>query len=63
MSIRFKKVLPEILNVPYFTGIRIHAGNTTEDTEGCIIVGKNKIKGGVIDSKITLDELVKKLKY
>jgi len=61
MSNRFKKILPEILDVPYFTSIRIHSGNTTEDTEGCVLVGKNKIKGGVVDSRITLDSLMLKL--
>jgi len=38
-SQRFKKVLPEVLNVPGFTGVRMHAGNSSADTEGCIIVG------------------------
>ena len=39
MSNRFQKILPEVLNVPNFTGVRIHAGNSSKDTEGCIIVG------------------------
>jgi hypothetical protein len=38
-SNRFKKDLIEILNVPFFTGIRIHTGNSSKDTDGCIIVG------------------------
>jgi hypothetical protein len=41
MSNRFKKLLPEILNVEGFLGIRIHSGNTEKDTEGCILVGMN----------------------
>lgn len=38
-SPRFKKDMWEILNVPRFTGIRIHTGNKVEDTEGCLLVG------------------------
>lgn len=39
-SPRFKKILPEILNVPNFTGIRIHSLNKAEESEGCIGVGE-----------------------
>ena len=37
----FKKDLPEILNVPLYEGIRIHAGNTKDSTFGCILLGDN----------------------
>jgi hypothetical protein len=53
-SPRFKKVLPEILNVPNFTGVRIHAGNTAKDTDGCVLLGLNKTKGAVLDSQTTM---------
>lgn len=60
-SDRFKKVLPLLLNVPHYTGIRIHTGNTAEDTEGCLLVGKNDVKGKVTQSKKyfqIVDELI-----
>lgn len=56
-SPRFKKDMPLIENVIGFDGIRIHSGNTAEDTEGCIIVGENKVVGKVINSKETYNKL------
>jgi len=50
MSPKFKRELPIILEVPHFTGIRIHEGRSAANSEGCIILGENKIKGGVINS-------------
>lgn len=57
-SPRFKRVLPLLLNVKGFEGIRIHPGNTAEDTEGCLLVGENKEKGKVINSRATFETLM-----
>ena len=61
MSNKFKKILPLLLNVPQFDGIRIHSGNTDEDSSGCILVGINDIKGRISKSTITLNSLMTKL--
>ena len=60
-SPKMKQWLPLLLNVPKFSGIRIHAGNTAEDTEGCILVGKNQEVGKVLDSRIWVHRLKKKI--
>jgi hypothetical protein len=60
-SERFKRMLPLLENVPGFSGIRIHTGNTAVDTHGCLLVGKNTEIGKVTDSKKTFDKLFAKL--
>lgn len=60
-SERFKKTMPHILEVPYFEGVRIHSGNTAEDSAGCIILGMNIIKGAVLNSRETIDRFNKLL--
>lgn len=58
-SNKFKKVLPLILNVPGYSGIRFHSGNTANDSLGCILVGQNKVVGKVINSRDTMNKLQK----
>ncbi len=60
-SPKFKQWLPILLGVPKFEGIRIHAGNCSEDTEGCILVGKNREVGKVLDSRIWVYRLKQKI--
>ena len=60
-SPKFQQWLPILLGVPKFEGIRIHAGNCSEDTEGCILVGKNREVGKVLDSRIWLHRLKQKI--
>ena len=57
-SPRFKRILPLLEDVPQFTGVRIHRGNTAKDTEGCILVGYNREVGKVLDSAATEQRLM-----
>ena len=61
MSNRFKRELPLLENVPGFEGIRIHPGNTSEDTEGCILVGRGKTDKTVTESRIAFNALFAKI--
>ena len=64
-SPRFKTWLPLLVGNQEFSkkwqGIRIHAGNTAKDTQGCILVGKNREVGKVLDSRKCLYELKQKI--
>lgn len=51
--------VPRLLDVPHFDGILIHTGNSAQDSSGCIIVGKNKVVGKVLDSKAMFTKLMK----
>lgn len=57
-----KGKMPRVMNVKGFDGILIHAGNTQRDTEGCLLVGLNKVKGQVVQSQATWQKLYALLK-
>jgi hypothetical protein len=62
-SNRFNRQLPLLLGVPGYTGIRIHAGNTSKDTEGCILVGNTWGKTDFIgNSRSAMANLMVKLR-
>tara|TARA_R110000868_G_scaffold258953_1_gene516672 strand:+ start:11437 stop:11820 length:384 start_codon:yes stop_codon:yes gene_type:complete len=61
MSNRFKRLLPLLINVPDFQGVRIHSGNTNHDTEGCILVGQTRSKDFIGKSRKAFDILFKKM--
>lgn len=56
-----KGKVPRLVGVKGFVGVLIHAGNTAADTEGCILVGENKEKGKVLNSRVTFEKLYKRM--
>lgn len=60
-SPKYKKVMPLVNNVKGYSGIRIHSGNTSKDTLGCLLVGKNTVVGRLTDSRNTYNALYKRL--
>jgi hypothetical protein len=60
-SYRFKRLLPLLIDVPDFEGVRIHSGNSNHDTEGCILVGQTRNKNYIGQSRKAFDKLFKKM--
>lgn len=60
-SPHFKRWLPWIQNVPSHDLALMHAGNTPKETLGCVLVGKNKVVGGLVESRKTENELIARL--
>jgi len=60
-SPRFQVVMPHVLDVPGFSGVRIHSGNRPEDTEGCILVGRTRAADLVGESRAAYNALYAKL--
>lgn len=56
-STRFRKPMLHVLAVPQFEGIRIHAGNTQFDTEGCILLGEDVDRDVLVHSRVAVDRL------
>lgn len=57
-----KGKMPRLLNVPAYDGILIHPGNKPQDTDGCLLVGYNKVKGGLVNSTEAFVKLYDMLK-
>ena len=55
--------IPYVHDVPHFSHIRIHNGESQENSEGCIILGYNKIKGKVTDSEDVCLSFYQRMKY
>jgi len=50
-SPKYRKTMPYLLDVPHFSGIMFHPGNTPRDTRGCILVGQHQSVGSVLMSQ------------
>lgn len=60
-SPKYKRIMPQVLDVKGFSGIRIHSGNTAKDSLGCILLGKNTAKGIITESRKTCEAFEQRL--
>jgi hypothetical protein len=56
-SEKYQRNMPLVVDVPGFSGIRLHPGNSAKDTEGCILFGKNDKVGWISDSRYWTDKI------
>lgn len=61
-SPRFGRPMPLLHDVPGFSGVRIHAGNTATDTEGCILPGRSRGRASVYESRMAYEALLAKIR-
>ena len=61
-SQRFQKELPAVVDVPAFTGIRVHGGNRAEDSLGCILLGQVRTASGIANCASTVSRLIAMIK-
>ena len=62
-SNRFQRDLPLLVNVPDFSGIRIHAGNVAADTHGCLLVGQHRLDASITHSRDAFNALFPKIRH
>lgn len=60
-SPKYKRVMPQVMNVKGFSGIRIHSGNTAKDSLGCVLLGDNTKPGWISNSRKRCAEFEKML--
>lgn len=61
-SNRFSKYMMQVMDVPHFDGIRIHAGNTSADTEGCPLLGNAVDEWTVVNSRVNVQKVFDRVK-
>ena len=60
-SPKYKRRMPQVMDVPGWTGVRMHSMNEAKDSLGCIGMGKNDKPGWISNSRATHDEFDKRL--